>query len=81
MKRLIEDYSISSEQIGIISPHRLQNNTILSALKEVMPFSLKPPRIDMVERMQGAEFDVVIFSATVSDKDAIHLIFKGLSAI
>jgi hypothetical protein len=31
---MINDYYISSEQIGIISPHRLQNNTIISALKE-----------------------------------------------
>lgn len=72
VKRLIDDYSISSEQIGIISPHRLQNNTILSALKEAFLFSLKLPRVDTVERMQGSEFDIVIFSATVSDKDMIH---------
>lgn len=72
MRRLINDYSISSEQIGIISPHRLQNNTIFAALKEALPFSVKLPRIDTVERMQGSEFDIVIFSATVSDKDMIH---------
>lgn len=75
VKRLMDDYSISSEQIGIISPHRLQNNTILSALKEALPFSLKLPRVDTVERMQGAEFDIVIFSATVSDKETIHSSF------
>jgi superfamily II DNA/RNA helicase len=72
VKRLLDDYSISYEQIGIISPHRLQNNTILSALKEALPFSLKLPRIDTVERMQGSEFDIVIYSATVSDKNTIH---------
>ena len=72
VKRLMDDYSISSDQIGIISPHRLQNNMILSALKEALPFSLKLPRVDTVERMQGSEFDIVIFSATVSDKDMIH---------
>lgn len=72
VKRLIDDYSISSEQIGIISPHRLQNNTILSALKEALPFLLKLPKVDTVERMQGLEFDIVIFSATVSDQDMIH---------
>lgn len=72
VKRLMEDYFISSEQIGIISPHRLQNNTILAALKEALPFSLKLPRVDTVERMQGAEFDIVIFSATVSDEETLH---------
>jgi Lhr-like helicase len=72
VKRLIEEYSISPEQIGIISPHRLQNNRILSRLREVLPFSLKLPRVDTVERMQGLEFDIVIFSATVSDKERIH---------
>ena len=72
VKRLINDYSISSEQIGIISPHRLQNNLILSALKEALPFTLKLPRVDTVERMQGSEFDIVIFSVTVSDTEFIH---------
>lgn len=72
VKRLMEDYAISSEQIGVISPHRLQNNTIFAAMKEALPFSLKLPRVDTVERMQGAEFDIVIFSATVSDKETIH---------
>ena len=72
VKRLMNDYSISFKQIGIIFPHRLQNNTILSALKEILPFSLKLPRVDTVERMQGSEFDIVIFSATVSDQDMIH---------
>ena len=72
VKRLIEDYSICLQEIGIISPHRLQNNTIISALKEALPFSLKHPKVDTVERMQGSEFDIVIFSATVSDKDTMH---------
>lgn len=75
VKRLIEEYFISHEQIGIISPHRLQNNTIVSALKAALPFSLKLPRVDTVERMQGSEFDIVLFSATVSDKDVVHSAF------
>ncbi len=75
VKRLIEDYSVSIDEIGIISPHRLQNNTILCALKKILRSSLQLPKIDTVERMQGLEFDIVIFSATVSDKDAIHSAF------
>jgi superfamily II DNA/RNA helicase len=72
VKRLICDYSVSPDQIGIISPHRLQNNTIISALKKNLHFSLKLPMVDTVERMQGLEFDIVIFSVTVSDKETIH---------
>jgi superfamily II DNA/RNA helicase len=75
VKRLIQDYSVHIDEIGIISPHRLQNNTISAALKEALPFLLKLPKIDTVERMQGLEFDIVIFSATVSDKEFIHSTF------
>ena len=75
VKRLMNDYAIAPEQIGIISPHRLQNNTILLALKKALVFSLKLPRVDTVDRMQGSEFDIVLFSATVSDKETIHSSF------
>lgn len=71
-KRLIESYAVPSDEIGIISPHRLQNNVITHALKEILPAATQLPKIDTVERMQGREFDVVIFSATVSDKKTIH---------
>lgn len=75
VKRLIVDYSFPIDEIGIISPHRLQNNTILNALKEVFPFAIRYPRIDTVERMQGQEFDLVFFSATVSDQGSLHSAF------
>lgn len=72
VKRLILDYSFPIEEIGIISPHRLQNNTILNALKETLPLSIRYPKIDTVERMQGQEFDIVLFSATASDQNSLH---------
>lgn len=75
VKRLVLDYAFPVEEIGIISPHRLQNNTILNALKEIFPFAIRYPRIDTVERMQGQEFDLVFFSATVSDQDSLHSVF------
>lgn len=75
VKRLTLDYSFDVDEIGIISPHRLQNNTILNALKETLPLSTKYPKIDTVERMQGQEFDLVLFSATVSDRDSLHSAF------
>jgi superfamily II DNA/RNA helicase len=75
VKRLIEDYAVSFEEIGIISPHRMQNNTLACALKAVFLSSAKLPKIDTVERMQGQEFDMVIFSATVSNQETIHSAF------
>ncbi len=72
VKRLTLDYSFPIDQIGIISPHRLQNNTILNALRETLPFSIRYPKIDTVERMQGQEFDLVFFSATASHPDSLH---------
>lgn len=75
VKRLALDYSFPINEIGIISPHRLQTNTILNALKEIFPLASRYPKIDTVERMQGQEFDLVFFSATVSDQDSIHSAF------
>ncbi|MCC6127944.1 MAG: DEAD/DEAH box helicase, partial [Chlamydiae bacterium] len=75
VKRLTLDYCFPIDEIGIISPHRLQNNTILNALKEILPFSIRYPKIDTVERMQGQEFDLVLFSATVSDRESLHSAF------
>ena len=75
VKRLTLDYSLPIDEIGIISPHRLQNNTILNALKETLPFAIRYPKIDTVERMQGQEFDLVLFSATVSDRESLHSAF------
>ncbi len=75
VKRLILDYSFPVQEIGIISPHRLQNNTILNALKEILPPLTKYPKIDTVERMQGQEFDLVFFSATTSHQNQLHSAF------
>jgi superfamily I DNA and/or RNA helicase len=72
VKRLVENYSVPVDEIGVISPHRLQNNTIVRALKEALPNALKMPKVDTVERMQGLEFDLIFFSATVSDKELVH---------
>jgi superfamily II DNA/RNA helicase len=72
VKRLIEDYAIPESEIGIISPHRLQNNCIFSVLKNTLICPSTIPKIDTVERMQGREFDVVIYSATASAKEIIH---------
>ena len=75
VKRLVEDYQMDPKEIGVISPYRLQNNTILQELKKKMTAGIPLPRVDTVERMQGAEYDLVFFSATSSDDDLVHSSF------
>ena len=70
--RFIDKYKISPDQIAIISPHRAQNNAIretLLALSGNNPNYL--PLIDTVERMQGAERDIIIFGLTSSNPDQV----------
>ncbi|MBW2708600.1 MAG: DEAD/DEAH box helicase [Deltaproteobacteria bacterium] len=70
--RLITHFSVQPEQIALISPHRAQNNSIsarLSGLLEKTGHEL--PLIDTVERVQGAERDVIIFGFTTSDRDSM----------
>ena len=70
--RMITHFAIQPEQIALISPHRAQNNLIsarLSGLLEGTNHEL--PLIDTVERVQGAERDVIIFGFTTSDRDHV----------
>jgi len=76
--RMITHFAIQPEQIALISPHRAQNNLIsarLSGLLEGTNHEL--PLIDTVERVQGAERDVIIFGFTASDRD--HVISRFLN--
>lgn len=71
--RLISAKGLRADQLAIISPHRAQNNAIADYLSKLFgdrPFD--PPIIDTVERMQGAERNVIIFSLTTSDIDMIE---------
>ncbi|MGK0290185.1 MAG: superfamily I DNA and/or RNA helicase, partial [bacterium] len=69
--RLLNDYQLQPEQLALISPHRAQNNRIRKQLEKVLPEKTELPLIDTVERIQGAERDVVLFSFTSSDPDQI----------
>ncbi|MGK5090872.1 DEAD/DEAH box helicase [Deltaproteobacteria bacterium TL4] len=72
-KTLIMEYEVSPEQIAIITPHRAQNNAILEKLQPLMEeHHFQRPLIDTVERIQGAERDVILFGFTVSDLDQIE---------
>lgn len=68
--RLLRDHGVRAEQIAILSPHRAQNNAIAGCLARLLPDD-KQPVIDTVERMQGAERDVILFGFTCSDPDLI----------
>jgi superfamily I DNA and/or RNA helicase len=69
---LLLDYGIEPERLAIVSPHRAQNNAIARRLSHLLAersSGVTLPVIDTVERLQGAERDVVLFSVTTSDPD------------
>lgn len=68
--RLLHDHQLDKEQVAIITPHRAQNNAIAGRLAQLLGHD-DLPVIDTVERMQGAERDVIVFGFTCSDHDLI----------
>nr|WP_319393060.1 DEAD/DEAH box helicase [uncultured Desulfobacter sp.] len=70
--RLILGHSLSPDQMAIITPHRAQNNAIRQRLEGIMSnhhATTQLPIVDTVERIQGAERDVILFGLTASDPD------------
>lgn len=68
--RLMTEYGLQPDQLAVISPHRAQNNTIAGRMRQLLGSSGDAlPVIDTVERFQGAERDVILFSITASDPD------------
>jgi superfamily I DNA and/or RNA helicase len=68
----LRDYGIEPERLAIVTPHRAQNNAITQRLSHLLAErggGVTLPVIDTVERLQGAERDVVLFSVTTSDPD------------
>lgn len=71
--RLLLDDGIEAERLAILAPHRAQNNAIAQRLRQLLtPEQAELPIIDTVERLQGAERDVILFSLTTSDPDHIE---------
>ncbi|MBF0286911.1 MAG: DEAD/DEAH box helicase [SAR324 cluster bacterium] len=71
--RLMIQYDLPAAQLAIISPHRAQNNAIADYLQGFCDNQLlEYPLIDTVERVQGAEREVILFSFTTSDLDYIN---------
>jgi hypothetical protein len=72
--RLLVDYGVAATRLAILAPHRAQNSAIAQRLAQLLSqcgVSGTLPVIDTVERLQGAERDVVLFSVTSSDPDAL----------
>ena len=70
--RMITRFDVSPGQMALISPHRAQNNLISACLSALLNGSgHELPLIDTVERVQGAERDVIIFGFTTSDRDHV----------
>jgi superfamily I DNA and/or RNA helicase len=70
--RLLLDYDMAAERLAIVAPHRAQNNAIAQRLAQLLAArgaKVSLPVIDTVERLQGAERDVILFSVTTSDPD------------
>ena len=78
--RLLLDYGVDAARLAILAPHRAQNNAIRQRLAQLLASRgcAEPPAlpvIDTVERLQGAERDVVLFSLTTSDPDHLESAF------
>jgi AAA domain len=72
--RLLLDYGVAAARLAILAPHRAQNSAIAQRLAQLLAQRgerVTLPVIDTVERLQGAERDVVLFSVTSSDPDAL----------
>ncbi len=70
--RLLLDYGMAPERLAILAPHRAQNSAIAHSLAQGLATrgaTVALPIIDTVERLQGAERDLVLFSLTTSDPD------------
>ncbi|WP_457552783.1 DEAD/DEAH box helicase [Desulfobacula sp.] len=76
--RLMISNGIFPDQMALISPHRAQNNAIVKKLGEKMPKNMALPLVDTIERVQGAERDIILFGITSSDPD--HLLSDFLNS-
>jgi len=70
--RLMVRYGLSADHLALVSPHRAHNNAVAARLRELPGMNSRTlPLIDTIERVQGAERDVVLFAFTTSDPDYV----------
>ena len=71
--RLLVEHGLGADQLALISPHRAQNNATADYLGRLLgDEGAALPLIDTVERVQGAERDVILFAFTTSDADHVE---------
>ncbi len=78
-RRLILGHGLSPDQMAIITPYRAQNNAIRQRLENIAAEHhsgpaldhIRLPLVDTVERIQGAERDLIFFGLTASDPDHV----------
>ena len=63
------EQGLSADQLALISPHRAQNNAVTERLGQLLGEAAALPLMDTVERVQGAERDVIVYAFTTSDPD------------
>jgi superfamily I DNA and/or RNA helicase len=66
----------NAETVGVIVPYRSQISAIRNALQQY-PSSLPPITIDTVERYQGSQRDVIIYSFTATHPDQLEFLTSG----
>jgi DNA replication ATP-dependent helicase Dna2 len=73
-----ESDMLQAEQIGIISPHRMHNGAIIRALQSSFGVELASRiQVDTVERYQGQEREVILFSFGTTPKKSADFDFLG----
>ncbi|MDA1166436.1 MAG: AAA domain-containing protein [Planctomycetota bacterium] len=73
-----ESEMLAAEQIGIISPHRMHNGAIIRALQSSFGVEIASRmQVDTVERYQGQEREVILFSFGTTPKKIADVEFLG----
>lgn len=76
-QRILQHPSVGAQppSIGIITPFRIQNNTVIQLLDDLLPDELRSCiTVDTVERFQGSECDVILYGTAVASEQELESI-------